>query len=647
MAGVFSEAYGHVSDVRSFVTDAISDSRSWADSARRAAEIALGGLSGFQPDYTSSEMPDAPKFDMAFDGDFSLPEITPTSFGEVGVTIPSGPGLSRVRDIPDLAIDGFTPSIQGLTIPDAPTPTAFSMPDAPTLQDAALPTAPRLEMPLFPVLDEISIPDFDFKTLPTFDEAAPEFEGSMVNAVLQWKEEPYRTEVMDEVVGKLREIWAGGNGIPVAIEQALWERAAEREDIDLRRALSSLDVEYSSRGFTQPPGVLAAQKQALREESMLRKQTASRDIAIRMAEIHIDNVKFACEQGIAAENIYYNIWSNMAQRQFEAARLQLDSELALFNAQVQLFNARQQAYSVKAEVWKAEIDARLTALRAEIDAELARGQLNEQRVKVYSEKISALLSQVEVYKAEMQGAALAEDANRNRIERYKAEVSAMAEKIQADKSRFDAYDSQVRGELGKAQILDAEARAYSAYVSGQASVADVHAKRTDVDLRRNDLELRAYLGKLEAAKAEMQAQSEKIRAAANAYTADTQRYTAQAQAEGSRHQVEITAKEAEIRATIGLYETEIRRYIADVEAMISKANLQLEALKSAGQVSSTLAAGAMAGISIGANLSGGGTVSASGSSTLSKQNSSSASFNFSTEGDSGPTPPSMVWQNYG
>lgn len=29
MAGVFSEAYGHVDSVRTFVTDAISDSRNW------------------------------------------------------------------------------------------------------------------------------------------------------------------------------------------------------------------------------------------------------------------------------------------------------------------------------------------------------------------------------------------------------------------------------------------------------------------------------------------------------------------------------------------------------------------------------------------------------------------------------------------
>lgn len=641
---VYQEAYSHVSNVRDFVTDSISDSRTWADSAQKSARLALEGLGEFTPDYTSAEMPQAPSINVSFDGTFKLPEITPTAFGEITATFPDGPVLSPVRDFDGISVEPFSPSIGGLNIPDAPTPTNFALPDAPSLQDTVLPTAPRLDLPLFPQLDQITIPDFDFSTLPTFDADAPEFEGTAVSAVLQWNEPEYRTEVMDDVVGVLRDIWAGGNGIPAAIEQALWERAAEREDIDLRRQLSALDVDHSSRGFTQPQGVLQAQKQALREESMLRKQTTSRDIAIRMAEIHIDNVKFACQQGIAAENVFYNIFSNMAQRQFEAAKIQLDSELAIFNAQVSLFNARQQAYSVRAQVWKSELDGRLQVLRAELDAELARGQLNEQRVKVYSEQIRALLSQVEVYKAEMQGASLAEDANRNRIERYKAEVSAMAEKIQADKSRFDAYDSQVKGELGKANILDAEARAYSAYVSGQASVADVQAKQVDTDLRRNEIQLQAYTAKLEASKARMQAQAEQIRAAASAYTADTQRFTAQASAEGSRHQVEITAKEAEIRATLGIYETEVRRYIADVERMVSTANIQLEALKSAGQVSSTMAAGAMAGINIGASLSGGGNVSASGSDSSSKSSSSSLGYNVSVEADTGPAPGG--WTNF-
>ena len=643
---VYDEAFNHVSNVRSFVTDAITDAREWAEQARASASSTIGAIGDFNPDYGNITAPDTPNLNLNVSGSFDLPSIDPASFGTINASIPGAPGMKPIRDIPDIDIAPYVPSVTGLNIPDAPTLSNFTAPDAPTLGNIDLPNKPVLTKPAFPSLAAISIPDFKFPTLPLFTDDAPEFQGTAVSTVLQWSEPTYYTEVLDEVIGKLRDLWAG-SGIPPAVENALWERAASREDLDLSRQMSALEIDHSGRGFTMPTGVLEAQKAALRDEAMLKKQTANRDIAIRMAEIHIENVKFACEQGVAAENVLYGIFNNTAQRQFEAAKIQLDAELARFNAQVSLFNAQQQAYSTKADVYKVKLDAELSRIevfKAELEGELAKGQLNEQQVKIYSEQIRALLTDVEVYKAEMQGASLQADVNRNLIEGYKAEVTAYAEKLRADKARFDAYDSQVKGELGKAQLLDAEARAYASYVSGQSAVADIGIKRMDADIRENEQTIRAYVAQLDAAKAEIMAQSEAIKASAEAYRSDTQRYVAQAGAEESKFRVELAAKEVEIRSTIGIYETEIKRYIADIEKMTSMAQMQLEALKAAGQVSSTMAAGAMAGINIGANLSGSGGVSASGSNSNSTSRSRSIGYSANYETDSGPVPGS--WSSY-
>lgn len=644
---VYKEAYDHVSGVRGFVTDSISDARSWANAARQSAETTLSSLSSFNPNIGSVSQPARPSLNLVWNAAMQLPQINATDFGEIHSSRPNSPVLKSVRTAPDVDIQPYLPSIASLNIPDAPSLSNISAPTEPTLGAVAIPVAPTINKPAFPSLSSIDIPDFTFPTLPTFDESAPEFSGTPVSAVLQWSETCYSTEVLGEVVNKLRDLWEG-SGIPPAVEAAMWERAASREDLDVARQLSALDVEHSSRGFTQPTGVLDAQKDALREEAAVRKQGLNREIAIKMAEVHIDNVRFACEQGVAAENVIFNIWNNMAQRQFDAAKIQLDAELAQFNAHVSLFNARQQAYSTRAQVYKTKLDAelmRIEVFKAELEGSLAKGQLNEQQVRIYGEQIKALLSDVEIYKAEMQGANLQSDVNRNIIEGYKANVTAYAEKLRADKARFDAYDSRVRGELGKAQLLDAEARAYSAYVSGQSTIADIGMKQMEADIRENEQRIKAYIAELDASKADMLAQSEAIKATAQAYSADTQRFSAQASAEEARHRVDVAAKESEIRSTIGMYEVEIRRYIADVEKLISTAQLQLEAMKAAGQVSSTMAAGAMAGINIGASLSGGGSVSASGSNSRSTSSSSSMSYNSSVELDDGPKPPG--WINYG
>ncbi len=628
----YTQAYDHVAIVRDFVTDNLQTQLGYSNATREKVGSTLDALQSFNPKLSfSGSPPSSPNINATIPGSFSLPSITATSFGNIGSIAATMGALGTIRDPAEIDITPYVPSIGGISIPEAPEMTApLDGPDKPFLSDVVLPGAPSLDKPLFPSLATIEIPEFEFPTLPTFDASAPEFEGTAVSTVLQWGDPQYATEILPEVIAKLRDIWSGGNGIPPAVEQAMWDRAAGREDLDAQRQISAAYADFSSRGFSEPPGMLVARVDAIREESQIKKQGASREIAIRMTELQIENVRFAVEQAIASENVLFNIWNNIAQRQFEAAKIQLDSQLALYNAQVALFNARQQAYATEAQVFKVKLDAELASIevfKAQLEGELARGQLNEQKVRIYGEQIRAMLADVEVYKALMQGASIQSDVNKNLIDGFRAEVQAYAERINADKVRFDAYESRIKGELGKAQILDAEARAYASYVSGQATVADIGIKQMQGDIARNEQVIREYVARLEADKAKIQADVSKIQAGASAYTADTQRYVAQAGAEEARFRVQLAAKEAEIRATLGIFEVEVKKYIADMEQMIRKANVQLEALKAAGQVGSTLAAGAMAGISIGANLSGSGGVSASGS--YSETNSRSESYNYS------------------
>jgi hypothetical protein len=616
-SGPFLEAYTQVENVRDFVTETLEQQIAYANSTRASVSAVLDALKDFDPQTLSAgPSPSAPSINTSIDGNFDLPEISATSFGTVTSEDVERPNLDNVRDAPEVDIAPFMPSVTSLNIPEAPDFTApLDAPPRPDLLAIDIPAAPILDKPAFPSLEPITIPTFDFPTLPTFSSTAPEFEGTPVSNVLQWTERPYAIEVLDEMIAKLRDIWNGENGIPPAVENAMWERAAGREDLDTSRQVSQAMLDFSSRGFTEPPGMLTARIDAIREESQIKKNALNREQTIKMAELQVENVRFACEQSVAAENVLVNIWNNTAQRQFEAARVQLDSQLALYNAQVALFNARQQAYATDAQVFRVRLEgelARIEVFKAQLEGEVARGQLNEQQVRIYAERVRALLTDVEVYKAVMEGASIQSDVNKNIIDGYRADIQAYAARIDADKSRFDAYDSRIKGELGKAQILDAEARGYASYVSGQSTVADIGIKRMEADIRKNELLIRQYVADLENVRTKISADVATIEASARAYVADTQRYSAQASAEEARSRVDLAAKESEIRVVLGLYEVEVRKYLADTDLLIKQAQVQLEALRTAGSVGSTLAAGAMAGINIGANLSGGSTVGATG-----------------------------------
>jgi hypothetical protein len=195
---------------------------------------------------------------------------------------------------------------------------------------------------------------------------------------------------------------------------------------------------------------------------------------------------------------------------------------------------------------------------------------------------------------------------------FKAKIQAYAEQINAQKIVFDAYESQVKGEAAKAGIIDAEARAYAALIQGKTSVADIDMKKADVTIQKNKVLIEGYQAALEAEKARIQSQLSIIQSGAQAYIADTQRYTAVAQAEGTKAQVQVTAKEAELRTNVAFYQAQVQAYIGNMEQLIRKAALAVDALKAAGSISSTLAAGAMAGVHVGATLSGSGGVAATG-----------------------------------
>lgn len=638
MANVFEEAYSQVEHVDEIVTARIADASETSYQLQTVALNTLAALRNVNFNFSAGPPPAPPNIDPNIDIDIVLPPITPTSFGSITSTMPNRPTLEGVPGLDPLVIPDFQSSIGSLSIPVAPAWTApVAAPERPVTGDVDLPDSPLLAMPTLPTLAEIEIPDFAGVLLPTFDATAPEFEATALPGILQWAEPTYQTEILDEVMDKIRTLWSGGSGIPPAVELAMVERAMSREDLIASREIDAVAEEFSLRGFTMPTGMQSARTDQMRQELAVKKLALNRDLTIKFAEWQIENIRFGVQQAIAAENVFVNIFTNMAERMFQAAKFQIESQIQIYGAQVSLYNARMNGYQISAQVFDTLVKAELTKIevfKAEIDAEIARGQINEQKVRTYTAQVQALQTEVEIFKARMQGAQVQSDVIRNRIEAYKADVQAYGERIQADKVRFDAYESQVKGEAAKAGIIDAEARAYAALVQGKSSVADIDVKRAELIIQKNRALIDSYVADLDAEKARITSQSAVIQAGAQAYIADTQRFSAQAQAETAKAQITVSAKEAELRTNVAFYQAQVQAYLGNMEQLIRQASLVIDALKAAGQISSTLAAGAMAGVHVGATLTGSGGVNASGafSEVRSTSTSESRNENYNYEG---------------
>lgn len=614
----FINAKAALDQVKDSVLNKQDEALARAFDARDASREVLMQMGAFAPQLMlSGNAPVAPRLNVALAATPNLPPLSANSFGSVARPTPPTLSLPTVAPVAPIEIDEFLPSFSSINIPIAPELATRELDaETPALRDIAVPDRPLVTRPLLPSLDTITVPEFIFPTLPAFDAQAPEFIGSSVSSVLQYVETPFQASILTEEMDKLRSMWDGKLGLPPEVEQALWERAASREDVAISRDISAAAIEFSSRGFALPPGMLINRIDTLREDGQIRKLGLSREILVQVSNVQIENLRFACTQAIASENLLFSIDNAMAQRQFDAARIQLDSEIALYNSQIALFNASQSAYNTEAGVYRIKVDgelAKLQVFRTQLDGEIARGQVNEQRVRIYSEQVRATLSDVEIYRAQVQGAQLESDLQRQKVEIFRVQLEAFAQQVQTDRLRFDAYDSQVRGETAKASLVETQARAYAAYVSGQSAKADIDIRNQQAQIAANDQQLRAFVARVEQDRAQTQADLAVVQANAEAHRTNTARYVAQAGAEQARVQLLVSTEEANQRNAISLYQVESTRYIADMEQMIRVAGLQLEALKSAAQSYSTLAAGAMAGISLGTSVSGSASVSASGS----------------------------------
>lgn len=626
-SGPFKESYEAVKRVEDTVNSRLDDAFRNAEYLRAHAMSAISGLKDPSLDIGDpGEVPLPPDLSLDFDFDFELPKIDPTSFGTITGGSVQPPVLDPLPNIKDIDIPEFNPSVKGLDIPNSPTVKDHgALPEAPDRVDIPIPVAPDLQLPSPPILEDLQIPKFAGVTIPEFNVDDPEFEGTPLPTGLHWDEPTYKPEIIGDVVFQIRKLWDGGSGLPPAVEDAMWQRAAERENVESNKVLAEVDVEFSRRGFFLPSGLLAARKDQIRTEAALRKNSLHRDITIQVAQWQVENIRFAVEQGIAAENVFVNLFDNAANRLLEAAKTHVDAQLRIYDAKVAIFNANIQKMQIKAAVFEAKVRAELSKLdvfKAEIEATIAKGQINDNRIRTYEAMIRTVVSSVEIYKAKMQGANIQADIARTGVESYKAEVQAYAEAVRADKVRFDAYESQVRGEAAKGGIIDAEARAYAAIIQGKIASGDIDVKRLDAVVRSNSARIEEFRGYLDLEKTRIQSQLATIDASAKAYTADTQRFVAMAQAQGEKAKLGVTAKEAEIRTNVAFYQAQIQAYVSRMEMMIKQAQLALDAIRSAGQLSSTLAAGAMAGVSVGASLSGQAGVAASGS----EQNSNSKSY---------------------
>jgi hypothetical protein len=543
--------------------------------------------------------------------------------------------LAGLDDIADLDLSELPDAPVGLpiNIPEAPGMAAIPAPVRPDVDSAvALPDAPGIVLPEMEALEKITLPDFTFPELPEFDATPPNAAGiSVPNASIGWAEPVYASELLDELQAKVREWMGGGTGLPAPVEDALFARARERDSVETERAVQEAVDSFAARGFSMPPGMLAKQANVAREQGRLKAAELNRDILIEAAKWEIENLRFAVQQGIALEQLTQNLWENTVKRLFEVARFVAEAQMSVFNAQIALFNAQNQAFGTLAQVYRTRLDAavaKLSAYKTAIDGQVALGQINQQRVEVFKAKLSAVASNVEIYKAMMQGASIRAETIKNQFDAYRADVQAFAEQIGAEKVKFDAYEARVRAESTKANVLDAQARAYAATVQAVSNKAEIRVKGAQIRMDAARTRISRFLADVDGFKAILQANLSQAQYVTTAFGAQVDAWKARSSAVVADAEMRSRFADMSTRTNIAFAEMQMSEYTAKMQNAVSQAQIALEAAKAVGQYTAQLAAGALSAAHVSASISGSGSYSSSNSHSESNSYSKNENYNY-------------------
>ncbi len=421
-------------------------------------------------------------------------------------TTPAAPTLPRVPDAPN------SPQLS-LSVPATPAPLNEQLPEVvfddiaqlqpPSLSTGAPPVLSFGAMPAIPEVQSIAIPDApsvslpaapQFLTLhtPTFGGVnlrddlidrlndAPELVIIKPAPLTYSRPAQYESRVLEGLKALIVQRLAGGTGLPVQVEQAIWGRARERELLASLAEEQDVTRKSEALGFALPPGVLADQIRVIRLDRLNKQAGLSRDIAIKQAEMEVENLRTTISAGMQLEDQLMQHWARSEQLVFDAAKAAAENAIAMHNAHLENFRALSAQYANLQQAYKVIIEAEMAKVeiyKAQLQAEQNKAQINTALVQQFKTQVEASMAHVELYRAQLGGAQTLMQLEQAKIGAASERVRAFTATLNAEISKVEGYKAQVSADTNRVEAFKATMQAMSTKITAQAEIARARAAR--------------------------------------------------------------------------------------------------------------------------------------------------------------------------
>ncbi|WP_282265631.1 hypothetical protein [Stenotrophomonas sp. PS02298] len=550
---------------------------------------------------------DAAAFEMRLPAEVALPPVF------VPGAVEGAPAPEFTAEMPTLSFGArpTRPDIVAPRMPDDPEP--LVMPVAP---DAPLPQLPTFEQLNLPTLPDIDLPEFNGQ-LPQLVE--PPFDDNWT-----FQPEAYVSRLKDQLFGTIERMLQSKPALPEVIEAAIFQKGRSRQEVETGREVEQAITEFGSRGWNVPNGTLTAQVREIRQRGQDRIADFNREAVIKQYEETLQNLRLALAQGAALEGVYINLHVEEQRFALEAARFAREATMTVLQYRLSVYQTRMQGYQIEAQVMRDRIQAELAKVeifKAQLDGERLRGEVNEQRVRLYAEQIRAVGLMADFYRTQVEAVKAKADVQRLVFDRYKTAVDGFDSRWKAHVSEWQGYIASVEGEGKRADIYRTQMDVQSKRVDAWATSENLKLEHERLRTQQFGQQLSAWQALIAKRESELSAERSRLAAVSSLVDAKARLYSASAS-------VEQAASAASDRSfELGLARSRARMDAGgkNAELMLQQAKFLTDQLLSVNDTKLKVAAQLTAASWSAVNYSAG--VSAS----VGQSSSCSQSFNFNGE----------------
>lgn len=561
----------------------------------------------------------------------SLPEFEPvvmdptTPVNPMGPTTPISPivpGSAPVfTDVPLSPNEPTKPSALREFMGRAPViNTSVVLPAAPALIPV---TAPDVTARTEPRAPQVMLPSFS-ATMPGDNVVAPtDLAGSfsaayreaapstitMINGYVDAqliKINPRYHEQMGAIESQLDKYLKGGTGLSTKVEDAIYNRARERNEVEAARARNAAWSEAASRGFTLPTGALVSSVARARQEGANNNAKSATDIAVAQAEMEQKNLQFAVTTSTGLRTSVINAMLSYMQnatalngQAIEYSKTVLSSIIEMYNTSVKMYSAKLDAYKAEAAVYETRLKSAMAGVelyRVEVAALQAMTQVDHAKVEVYQARIAARGAEINVYKTQVEAVVAAASLEKLKLELFQSTVQAYGAEVQAKTAEWNGYSAAWQGEVAKSNDFRAKAEAFRAKVDGYKANIEGQAKVAEGIAMNNKSIAESYTAAVNAYSSEVHAKGEKARVEVQNQSQKVHAFQVKAQAELANAQAGVEYYRAVSSVALDKARVAMQAQIAEADSVHAFGQTVAQLGTANATIHANLASAAMSGI---------------------------------------------------